>query len=631
MNLLLCIGCDNYTRITPLTGAEQDARNIFRLLTEKGDHYQPHLSRLLLSPTISSIVSSLIELSSSCQTIDVLTFFFAGHGSVKAGSFYLCTKDSDLERLSLTAYPIASLFQSINELQPRQVNMVIDACEAGGSSFEIGNLCKPETIGRSNSSSIAFLGACGADEYAMETQAGGVLTTELLKCLTGHHNLGTTAPFIDLMDIGTFLSPKIRASNERQRPIFWGLSLYGKGSFARNPHMSINASEAAFSIQSVLPSSVVGQKLKQFSQELWDEYRAIKNDPSPRRLLTLLDTLCSDLPDSREKIVATVSLTETLSVRAQDSLETMAPSHCFATGAVSLLHGIDAHEARKGVQDLLRLMAVEDKRIRATVQNAIAQRAESLLSNVGVAAELFYLPLRISALLGWLGATILIQKLLPAIICDSIDECRALARSLLDLYNDSITCVSDEQAAPLYVFVEACILIGECELAKDVVNRYFASFAEKKGNIARPETDGKHAFRYIASLTNSEFVPSDWRPANPSQLLPVLMICGAKCGLSEDWTLEALDRQSSAFFLPHDYRHFGRKVIEGGQNHTHRLGFGVWHVSEFQNEFDRAIEAHFSAHPMTLPPEGIALSILASLLFPDRVPFLLERVAIHQQ
>jgi hypothetical protein len=626
MNILLCIGCDAYDNLPPLHGAERDARSVFDLLTGHQKDYPSDCSRLLLSPSASLIMESLNELLAVSESADVVTFFFAGHGAVKAGSFYLCTREAHAERLSMTGYAITGLFQVVNELRPRQVNIIIDACEAGGSSFDLGGLCKQETIGQSSSSSIAFLGACGADEYASETSAGGVLTTELIKCLTGHHHLQADTEALALIDVGTFLSSEIHTNHPKQKPIVWGLSLFGKGFFATNPHFSHSATERPFRVQNITPRSALGQKISQFSSQLWDEYRSINRDPSPRRLFELLDAVCRDCGEVSGNTVVIQGLAETLSARARASTEALAASQCIATSAVCLLPDVDNGEVGLCLQELLRMMTTEDRRVRKVLQHEIACKDRALLSAIGVAAELYYLPLRLTRLLGLLGSTIILGHLFRDETIDDTESCIQLARILLEKYSGAFVSVSDDQAASLYVFVHACLLVEETVLAKDIVNRYFGSFAEKRGNVARTGTDGKQAFRYVASLTHSDFSPSDWRPANPSYFLPVLMIAGAKLGLTEDWSLEALDRQSTAFFFPHDYRHFGRKVIAEGKNYTHKIGFGVWHISEYMREFVTAFDSHFTEHPLILSREGVAVSIVASQLFPDRVPFVLERL-----
>jgi len=105
---------------------------------------------------------------------------------------------------------------------------------------------------------------------------------------------------------------------------------------------------------------------------------------------------------------------------------------------------------------------------------------------------------------------------------------------------------------------------------------YFASFAAKNGNVNRAGTDGVQAYRYILSLGPEEFRPPDWRPANPSYLLPVLLLFGAKLRLGNIWNLLAIDRVHGGFFIPSSYRDFGRKMIDQGINYTQQIGFGIW-------------------------------------------------------
>ena len=162
MNLLLCIGCDEYSSLNQLHGAEADARSIYAIMTGKAGIYDPTHSQLLLSPTLEEVTNSIKTLFASSNATDVFTFFLAGHGGVKAGTFYFCIKDSEISRLSTTALPITYLFTVIGDYCPPQVNIIVDACEAGGTSLNLGKLIQPEMAGASTSSSVAFLGACGS-------------------------------------------------------------------------------------------------------------------------------------------------------------------------------------------------------------------------------------------------------------------------------------------------------------------------------------------------------------------------------------------------------------------------------------------------------------------------------------
>jgi len=135
MHILLSIGCNTYDYLPQLEGAEKDAKEVFELLCRPPGDYHKELSSLLLSPAHVEINEALSQVFPSGREIDVLTFYFAGHAGVKAGSFYLCVRDSDRERLSMTAFPIATLFAITNEIHPRQLNIVVDAWRRANPSL----------------------------------------------------------------------------------------------------------------------------------------------------------------------------------------------------------------------------------------------------------------------------------------------------------------------------------------------------------------------------------------------------------------------------------------------------------------------------------------------------------------
>src|SRR5215211_3788876 len=106
--LLLSVGCNAYSNLGQLRGAEQDASRIFELLTGAQGEYDPQQSRLLLSPSLAGLRAALDETLFTRELPDVFTLFFAGHGGVKSGNYYLCPSDADPDRLSTTAFLLTS-------------------------------------------------------------------------------------------------------------------------------------------------------------------------------------------------------------------------------------------------------------------------------------------------------------------------------------------------------------------------------------------------------------------------------------------------------------------------------------------------------------------------------------------
>ncbi len=624
MNVLISIGCNSHTHLKALRGAEKDAKDVYSALVGQNPHYVAETSQLLLSPTETDIISALDKAFPQGEEVGVLTVFFSGHGGVKAGSFFLCTRNSDPDRLSTTAFPITSLFTLINEFHPNQVNIIVDACQAGGSSFDLNQLLKPEVIGSSEASSVAFLGACSSEQFAGDSSDGSVMTRALIKCLTGEQVVQTQQPFLDLIEVGAIVSRSISAKGVGQKPISWGLNLFGNGRFARNPHFDVGVGEYSFPVDSVNPLSEFGKRVRKQSPLFWDEYRLIKDDPNPRRLLDLLDSVLRDAGDDvQTKISFVQGLGRTLCARADESSELFAVSQCLAACTLSLLPVIDIEQVRNYTRGALQEMLELDSNSWDGLLSSVKAGKYALMSGLSPSAELFYLPLRITKTLGWIGLSVILNTLFPDLHTADTHHFE-LASEILQRYGDSIVAVSDEQAAPIYVFIKACLLKQKREMAERVINMYFASFAERRGNITRADVDGAWAFEYILSMGPKEHRPKDWRPVNTSLLLPVLLLFGAKLGFGNAWDLRSLDRKSSTFFIPSDYRQFGRSVIEEGMNYSHRIGFGVWTVADFKKEFDAAITESFGPETLEFSNEGIALCTIASLLFPNRVPLLLE-------
>jgi hypothetical protein len=627
MNVLISIGCDFYDKLSPLNGAAHDAKEVFHALTGKDGEYDKTVSRLLLSPDTKTMKDALSAVFPSGIEVDVFTFFFAGHGGAKAGSFYLCAKESDPERLSISAFPIVDLFSMINEFRPRQVNIIVDACQAGASSFDLSQLQKPEVIGSSDASSISFLGACSSNEYAYGTDAGGIMTTEFVRCLNGEMEVQTKWPFLDLLGVGSVVCKKVREVSSEQKPILWGLSLFGNGRLAPNPHFDNGAVERIFPINSVQPQSKFGQRIRDASSILWNEYRTITNEFSARRLISTLNDIFKGVTDDATSMVSFLQgLQQTLATKACDSTDLLAPSQCLATCAASMLRHMDSEPAKQYVKDTLRELLERDVITWKQLLTDVNEDEFALCDNAGSLAELYYLPLRITKTLGWIGLGTVIETALPDLAGENDLVRFDLATRILDRYESSFVAVSEAQAPFLYVFLHACLLKGKKDLAERVAHLYFGSFAAKSGNIARVDTEGATAFTYIQSLGPEEHRPKEWRPANPSTLLSVLLLFGKKLGLDSDWDFRALDWKSSVFFVPEDYRDFGDKVIEHGMNYTATIGFGVWNLSEFNKEFERGMQTSFPSSAMSMPKEGLALCTVASLLFPDRLPLLLERL-----
>jgi hypothetical protein len=112
--------------------------------------------------------------------------------------------------------------------------------------------------------------------------------------------------------------------------------------------------------------------------------------------------------------------------------------------------------------------------------------------------------------------------------------------------------------------------------------------------------------------------------ANPTTLLPALLIVMDQCGLSDiaDGAMRGFDHVNINIFIPDDFTQFGAALIEEGTNFSLNIGHTVFCVSELVAEWSK-IEEGLSADATLASPSVRIASILATLLRPDRVAWFL--------
>lgn len=186
MRVLLAIGCNQYEYTNALGGAENDAKKIFDALTNPliGD-YSPTESLLLLSPSLEEVRSGITRVLFENKNIDTFTFFFAGHGNVRKGSFYMWLTHSEYDTQSVSALSLSDLFRNLNEAAPRQSNIIIDACESGGLIADLGTLLKQEILGDSGTPGVTLIATSAMNQLSGEFPDGGLGTTAILDCIEG--------------------------------------------------------------------------------------------------------------------------------------------------------------------------------------------------------------------------------------------------------------------------------------------------------------------------------------------------------------------------------------------------------------------------------------------------------------
>jgi hypothetical protein len=623
MNVLFCIGCDQYEFIAPLKGAECDAREMFAALNYQG-YYDATKSRLLLSPTAGELTAALAECFRNGRA-GIFTFFFAGHSGSKNGAFFMALRDSETDALSTTAFPTSRLFEMINEFQPGQVNIILDGCESGSSSSNIHTLLGSEHVGSIRASSISFLGACAAGQYAGESSEGGLLTRNILRVLRGQGGLLLTKQCIELTDIAAHVSEIVSKESPSQRPTWWGLNLFGRGGLALNPIVHIESPLPSLSLTTIATDSPLAYRLTELSGELWDEYRLVNRDFDASRLNHLLCRILS-APEasSDDRLAVILGLTKSFSSVAEAEGEMFAQLLCSAACLTPLLPWIDDQAVRAAVRRHLEaeFNATNDLLAKLSVE----MRAEDgrLLSPNGFLSDIYYLPLRVTRLLGLLGALALINRMFAIESEATLLFYKEMVTMIITKHSKLLVALDDEQAAPLYVFLKAAQQFGWMNEGREIVQSFYVDAANRSGQFNRVNSGGREAFNYVLATTDSKLAPSRVAMANPSSLLAVILLGGVWFECDEDWDLRAFDRRHLGLFFPDDFRHFSELSISSGYTHTWHIGFGIWKTREIMTAFREILSSR--GRDAELPPEAHALCILMALLFPNRVPLNLESV-----
>lgn len=611
---LISIGCNAYDHLTPLTGAEADATDLFETLIKPdvGD-YDRARSQLLLSPTLSEVREALAAILFETGQLDALTIVFAGHGAVNGGSFYMATRDSRLQGLSATALSLADLLRMIAEAAPKQTYIFIDSCQSGGLISDLNVILKSEVMGDFGTPGVTLLATAASNQEAFEFGGQGIGTAALLECIHGGIFLQDSNPALDLVEIGRAVSDRVAAKGA-QTPVVWGLNLYGPASFCKNPHASTGNSP----LRKVLVGWTDSQSsaaIRTGLPRLWEPYVAIPTRWNPRAFIDQLSPVLANLrSDPLTLIDFTRRIADAFSIQARLSPDHFREIELKAACAVAMLPFADDPMIARFVSSYCAEIGSLVEQAVAEVNNAVDRYRFALVT--GAMSDLYYLPLRLSRLLGWASYAVHARLLTGREAEISASTLADLFARFVETYSLSLVAMSDEQAPYVMSFLTAAAKIGLREEGELLLGHMFSSVVDCGGQIARGRLDPSKVLEFlIARSARSKQNPDVI--AQPTELV-IALLRGARLfdvGDVFDVYLEALDHLPLNAYLPDDYRRFGEETIDGGVNAVFWIGQDVWCVAD--------MEAAWPNFPRP-ENEGIALaSLLSSLLFPDRAPWFL--------
>jgi hypothetical protein len=608
MRLVLSIGCDKYSYLGELSGAEHDAKAIFDLLVESGAYSSK--SKLLLSCTVAEYKSALADMLYSEEKVDLFTFFFAGHGITIFESFYLAFADTKPEQLPISGMNFSELARSVVSAMPRHANLILDTCNSSGLGYDLPAVLKHTLMGSAGTTGVSFLASAAADQSALEIAGEGVFSKNLARILRGDVVIQRNKRYLSMSEIGTSLMPMIRPETS-QTVSFWALNVQGPDQVALNPHYdragaAIDEFQASVLRRTALSTQGIS-RLRQFGVGL-DEF----DESQFRVAVRQIDEELSNAESS----ALLYGLMEGFRPEAQSHPDTFLESRMCAVVLGYLVRNSNASpENYEMMQEVLEWMIEADTRALGLLRRQIADHSNALVDREHLFSELYFLPLRLSAILGRLGV---------ALLCRSgpdVLEYERIARQVLNIYGNSVLAISDRQAADFLVFYVGAWSHKWTDICEEVVGRLYYDVIESYGNIAELDIESNEIWRFLSQRYKPDYSADASIYASPSDLLTVILTCASLSLLDEavDETLILLDHKSVNYFAPEEILSFGVDERLKGTNHIYSIGHGIWTCSDVRREWSYLRDKMVFADRHS---EGTEIASAASgLSFRDRVPW----------
>jgi hypothetical protein len=608
-----------YDHLQALHGAETDATRIYdALMKMEVGGYDPARSRILLSPTSTELRNEILEVLFSGEPLDTFTFVFAGHGGVKSGSFYMCLKDSRAEALSASGLSLSEFFLNLSEAAPAQSNIIIDACESGGLIADLGVLLKSNLIGDAGTPGITLLATSAQNEASGETDEGGLGTSAVLDCIEGREFVQDLTSALDLVEIGRRVSSRLRAAGH-QTPVVWGLNLYGPPRFCRNPFF---ASDPTAPLRGVLQAwpSASDASIRERYDSLWKAYGSASGEWDARSFANTVAPILEPLRAVPTALVGFVDrLNAALLERAALSNDAYRPAQVGAALAGCLLRHADDDLITRHTIDLQGIVGEAINAASSALIDRLNKDRYALLGAKGGLSDLFYLPVRIAKALGWTG--------LAGLLVPYGSEARAradqlfsqLLHELLDQFSTSIVAMSDAQAPDWAIALARAAELGLREDGRMLAGRLFASLTDCGGHTADVDISPDKVLNYLLMRHAGKFETEPDLVARPNLTLTVLLKAAVLFDLEGafDDALWRLDGVTFGAYFTDDLAQFADEHMQGGVYNLWRVGQDIFRVSDLNSSWPKATVHRAPA------PQLIGGAAIASLLYPDRVPWFL--------
>ena len=483
-------------------------------------------------------------------------------------------------------------------------------------------ILRRDVLERSPSFGLSILTSTHVSKEAGESTLGGLFTVELLKALRGELLINDTQPLLSLGEIVRKLTST--SSLGEQAPNFCDLNLSGADFFCKNTRFNPTSSaETPFgSFRYPKQHPTLSETLL---KGLWRNYLDLPKtnlaDLSPF-FQQAIDEL-SVTPESVES--ASLAIAQSFATRVQMHEDTFAAAVIRAMMVRALLAHRHIHQCRKAIAAHLPLVYAEAGRALTYLHDQLGSEHYSLVGRGGL-ADLYYLPLRLARVLGWIGL-LMQESYSMASGSLSLARLRELTRSLLKQYGNSIVPVGEDQAAALLLFLAQCKRHDWTDEGEEIVGRLYYDFNGNFGRVLINDPTAVDVVEYLLAKADKPLDLDSSYVQRPSELFAVIFVGAAMFDLDEeiDCSLIQIDHTSFSFYIPESYADFWREDMETGLTivfqlgHGLAIGHGVWSVGDMRRNWRHEIVPLTEAARAECDETELIAATLMSLISPDRL------------
>ncbi len=224
-----------------LPGARTDGNRIEAFARDQNRGAFTHVMRLA-NPTLQELKNGLADAIAlvGSDSSDTVLIYFATHGHTSGPyGLYLAARDTRLDRLSTSMFPLSELTALIEEHRPARTITIVDACQAGGhvagtATLSRDKLWRDLTRADDVREGHFFAVACATRESASENSVGGEFTSALLAAID---STGREHPAVEWLSVEQVMNELIRADlTPQQTPEWTGVAVSLSVLLSRNPH-----------------------------------------------------------------------------------------------------------------------------------------------------------------------------------------------------------------------------------------------------------------------------------------------------------------------------------------------------------------------------------------------------------